>query len=107
MKNDKSLALGKKKMGSNHERRSSKEPETAPDKKLSQEHLRDSVDFNKRHAREHETVLNQDERLFRKARTKALKNKAKEGIEYNKDHIKKHTEAAKDDEQLLKKRKEA
>ncbi len=104
---EKTLALGKKKMGSTHERRSPKEPETAVDKKLSQEHLRDSVQFNKRHAREHETVLKEDERMLKSTKTKALRKKIKKGIEYNKDHIKKHEESAKDDQQLLEERKEA
>lgn len=104
---EKTLALGRKKMGSNHERRSPKEPETAADKKLSKEHLADSVAFNKRHAKQHETVLKEDENELKRAKTKALKKKIKKGIEYNEDHIKKHEESAKEDEKLLKERKEA
>ena len=107
MKDSKSQALGRKKMGDNYNRRSSKEPATSMDKKLSQKHLEDSVEFNERHARDHAKLLKEDEHKMKDVKSKALKKKLKESEEYNEDHIKKHKESAEEDRELLHKRKEA
>lgn len=105
--NAKSLALGKKKMGSNHERRSSAEPVSPKDKKLSKKHLADSVEFNMRHARDHEKLEREDMKEMRKAKTEALKKVLKGSIHYNRSHTEKHLESAKEDRKLLHKDKEA
>ncbi len=104
--NEKSLALGKKKMGSNHERRSSVEPVTEKDKELSKKHLEDSVQFNVRHAKDHEKIEREDVKEMRGAKTKALRKQLKGSLKYNRSHIEKHLESAKEDRKLLNERKE-
>jgi hypothetical protein len=107
MANEKSKALGQKKMGDKYNRRSSKEPVTAEDKKLSNEHLEDSVQFNKRHAEDHKKLMDKEKESVKKAKSKALKDKLKKAEEFNEDHMEKHEESMKEDEALLKKKKQS
>jgi len=88
-----------------HERRSSKQPATEEDKKLGNEHLKDSIEFNERHARDHKKLLEHDEAEVKKVKSKALKKKLKQSEKYNEDHLEKHEENAEEDREELKKRK--
>lgn len=87
-----------------HERRSSKQPTTELDKKLSEKHLKDSIKFNEHHARDHKELLKHDEQEMKHAKSKALKKKLKKSEEYNADHAKKHDEDAEEDKAELKKK---
>lgn len=69
-------------------KRSSVKPVTKEDKKLSIKHLKETVKFNKKHAKDHQ---------------KAIKNGGSQ--KYNKDHIKHHEKAVKEDLKLIEDRK--
>ena len=75
-------------MPSSIKKRSSKKPTTEADKKLSIQHLQESVKFNKKHSKDHA-------KLLKKGGSKS----------YNKDHIKHHEKAMKEDQKLIKERK--
>ena len=74
-----------KKLGS---RRSEEKPVTKKDHKLSIKHLKDSIDFNKNHYKEHEEVLGKD----------GYSNK------YNEKHAEEHEKHMKEDKKLIKER---
>lgn len=99
------MAKAKSKAIKEHERRSEKQPATQEDKKLGDKHLKDSIEFNERHAKDHKKLLEHDKHEVKKVKSKALKKKLKESEDYNEDHLEKHEENAEEDREELKKRK--
>lgn len=99
------MGKAKSKAIKEHERRSAKQPATELDKKLGDKHLKDSIEFNERHAKDHRKLLKRDEAESKRVKSKALKKKLKESEDYNEDHMEKHEENAEEDREELHKRK--